>query len=155
MAGTPASSRGVTFAGARVKRAGAQTFTTGVQTSLTFDTEVFDTDGFHDNAVNPTRLTVPAGMGGTYLIGGSISWVGNATGIRALFVELNAGALLNICGVIQEPEAANAINQALATLYQLVAGDFVELRALQSSGGNLNDIVDEEAAPAFWLARLG
>lgn len=143
------------FAGARVTRAGAQTISNATQTSLTFDTEKFDTDGYHSNVTNNTRLTIPAGLGGTYLIGGSVSWIGNATGFRALWIEVNGDSARNICGDIYEPEAATAINQVVTTLYQLAAGDYVELRVFQNSTGNLDDIVDEEAAPIFWIAKVG
>lgn len=50
------------FFGALVKKAADQTaanYTT--PTAVTWDSEVYDTDAIHDNAVNPSRLTVPAG----------------------------------------------------------------------------------------------
>lgn len=53
--------------GCLVKKSADQTaanYTAPVK--LTFDTEVYDTDGFHDNVTNNTRLTVPAQLNGRY-----------------------------------------------------------------------------------------
>lgn len=47
------------FSGAAVKKSGDETtanYTT--QTAVTFDAEIFDTDGYHDNVTNNHRLTV-------------------------------------------------------------------------------------------------
>lgn len=41
--------------------------TTSSATTAPFDTEIFDTDGFHDTVTNNSRVTIPAGMGGKYL----------------------------------------------------------------------------------------
>jgi len=122
---------------------------------MTFNTEIFDTDGFHDNVTNNTRLTIPAGLGGWYMIGGSIDFLGNSAGRRVLFIELNADPARNIVGIKIPVLDANASSLNVDTLYQAVAGDFFELRALQNSGGDLDDIIDEEAAPIFWLAKVG
>jgi len=37
-------------------------------TDFNFTDEYFDTDGFHDNTTNNNRLTVPAGLGGLYIV---------------------------------------------------------------------------------------
>jgi len=39
----------------------AQNYAAGI--SIPFGAEQFDTDGFHDNVTNPSRLTIPAGLG--------------------------------------------------------------------------------------------
>lgn len=51
------------FSGAQVRMASdltGQNFTSA--TVIAFDQEVYDTDGYHDNAVQNTRLTVPSGV---------------------------------------------------------------------------------------------
>lgn len=59
-----AGSGGAAFVGVSVKH--STTYAGG--TVMPFDTESFDTDGFHDNVTNNSRLTVPAGLGGRYLV---------------------------------------------------------------------------------------
>lgn len=60
---TPAQVRTIIYNGAMVKKSADQTganYTTA--TALAFDAETYDDGGWHDNAVNNTRLTVPSGV---------------------------------------------------------------------------------------------
>lgn len=40
----------------------------GTSTAVAFNSETYDTDGYHDAAVNAARFTVPAGLAGYYVI---------------------------------------------------------------------------------------
>ncbi len=51
------------FKGALIKRTTNVAIASGVQTTLAWESEVYDTDGFADVVAQPTRLTVPAGKG--------------------------------------------------------------------------------------------
>lgn len=42
--------------------------------TVAWNQEFFDTDGFHDNATNNSRITIPSGKAGKYLIGCDIMW---------------------------------------------------------------------------------
>ena len=53
---------GGAFRGCRLYRASAQSVTTGSAQTLTWDTESFDTDTFHDNSTNNSRITIPSGV---------------------------------------------------------------------------------------------
>jgi hypothetical protein len=46
----------------------SQNLTSGVNTILTFTNEAWDTNTFHDNSTNTSRMTIPAGYGGKYLV---------------------------------------------------------------------------------------
>ena len=48
-----------TFNGAQVKKSSAQSTTAGGVTTITFDQENYDTNSYHDNSTNNSRLTVP------------------------------------------------------------------------------------------------
>jgi hypothetical protein len=63
---TPAS--GSTYVGCVLSKGSNQTITAGSYQAITFTTEDIDTDGFHSNATNTSRITVPTGKGGKYLI---------------------------------------------------------------------------------------
>ncbi len=47
---------------------GSVTYAANVEKILDATSEEFDTDGFHDNSTNPSRMTIPAGKNGKYLI---------------------------------------------------------------------------------------
>ena len=120
-----------------VTKGGVQTAATGTYLVMTFDTENFDSDGLHSTASNTSRITIPAGFGGVWRISGTAYFTANATGIRsALFVKNGAGAVL---GEDARP-AATGISTICkpSALLSLVAGDYVELWAYQTSGGNLD-----------------
>lgn len=50
-------------------------YTSGVALVLPFTTEDFDTNSFHDNVTNNSRITIPTGYAGKYLV--STTWRGN------------------------------------------------------------------------------
>lgn len=59
--GTIAS--GGAFRGCRLYKTAGQSLTAGsVDTLLTWDAEAFDTDNFHDNVTNNSRITIPSGI---------------------------------------------------------------------------------------------
>ena len=47
------------FNGAQVKKSSAQSTSAGGVTTITFDQENYDTNSYHDNSTNNSRLTVP------------------------------------------------------------------------------------------------
>lgn len=126
---------------------------TGNYQALTFDSERVDVGPMHDTTTNTGRLTVPAGGGGFYAIGGQIEFASNATGRRGIQIRLNGTTI-----IAREESAnlgANDHTCTVATVYQLVAGDYVELMGLQASGGNLNMLATSAYSPEFyahWLA---
>lgn len=52
-----------TIKGALVKKTGTQALSANTTTEIAFEAEEYDTDAFHDNVTNNTRLTVPSGVG--------------------------------------------------------------------------------------------
>jgi hypothetical protein len=91
------------------------------------------------NAANPTRITVPPGCGGRYTMHGNLILAASAAGtLRQLGIRLN-GATYIAAQDYRFSGAANT-NMAIPCLYQLDAGDFVELMVYQDSGGPLNAI---------------
>jgi hypothetical protein len=134
---------------ARVYNSGALTITTATTTTLTFDSERFDLGGLHSTSSNTARLTAP--VDGVYAIFGHIRWDNNATGVRELIVRLNGATII---AAEKDDAAGEAMGQSLATLYQLAAGDYVELRARQTSGGNLNVTATGNYSPEFGMHRV-
>lgn len=129
---------------------------TSTWTSVAFaGADRFDTNGFHDPASNNTRLTVPAGKAGKYLIGGHGAIVGNATGARACRLLLNGAT--RIGGEVLGSNAGASLTTRLNafTLYELAVGDYVEFQLWQDSGVSLNTENTANATCEFWMYRIG
>ena len=121
--------------------------------ALTFNTERVDVGPMHDTGSNTGRLTVPTGGGGLYAIGGQIEFASNSTGRRGIQIRLNGTT------VIAREETGNIGSNdhavTVSTVYQLAAGDYVELMGLQASGGSLNMLATAGYGLEFyahWLA---
>lgn len=109
---------------------------------LSFDTEVVDTDSMF--AATSTTITIQTA--GIYLVAGSATIALNATGIRALYLEINGA-------VVSEFDASgsgsvNFTPGTLSVVKSLAASDTVKLRAYQNSGGALN------ASAGAWLSAV-
>lgn len=138
--------------GARVYKAAAQGITTGVSTAIQFDTERFDSDAFHDNVTNNTRLTIPASMGGYYVFGAHIQFNASATGYRQVAIVVNATTSL---AVATTPAISGVdLNMSVAALYQLAATDYIETYVLQTNGSSINVNAATNYSPEMWIHRM-
>lgn len=142
-----------TSIGASAIRTTNQTISNSTATALSFDAELFDTDGFHDNSTNPTRMTIPAGLGGKYLLWSEAEWTGNTTGERLSYFQKNGVA--TAFGLVREtPGNTSDHDISMSYIMDLSAGDYVEAIYQQSSGGNLAIQTRSSAGPAFIIMRL-
>lgn len=136
---------------ANVSRSTAQSCSSGVQTTISFDTEMYDLRNMWSSGA-PTRLTVPSGMGGIYYIGGQLEFDPNGVGSRQ--------ALLLVNGAVVARQAGDNAGSGLPSRYNvsrdvaLNAGDYVELAAFQNSGGTLN-LNSTQRMPELWARRVG
>lgn len=137
----------------RVYHTSAQALANGTATALAFNSERFDTGSMHDTAANTTRLTAPSA--GKYLIIGHVRFAtsGDTTN-RSLWVRLNGTTAI---GEVEAPAGGGTqpLKMNVTTLYQLNAGDYVELVALQNTGGALNIDVIANSSPEFMMIRSG
>jgi hypothetical protein len=128
------------------------TIATSTNTYLSFD-NIVDTGGFY-SAGQPTRLTIPAGAGGRYLITAQIRWsVSSGSGQRDMRIVKNSNIDIgrDNDGLTTH---INAVYQSLAITRTLAAGDYVRLFVNQTSGGNL-DIQQDDDSPIFSIIRVG
>lgn len=94
--------------------------------------DLWDTDGFHDPSTNNTRITIPAGLGGLYLITASASWDATAAGVRQIVVETSNSGFY---GDNVQSGNATALRQLVSDVARLSAGEYLECKAFQNSGG--------------------
>lgn len=140
---------GSVFSGARLTRNGLQTIPnfTGTSTAIAFDLEDYDTDDYHDIAIDNDRLIVP--FDGFYRFTAMIRWGVNATGSRSSYI---AHSINGIIVSINHPTASGtlSIDQNMSIDYYMNSGEYVRLFVEQTSGGNLNIF-----SPALCVQRLG
>ena len=148
---TPAS--GTTFVGASVYKTASQTINNATETALTFNAEDYDTDAFHDNSTNNTRMTIPTGKGGRYLVTATSAFLNNATGQRTVYIYKNGSTLLNTA---QLPGVSGTIDAFVTTSYvvNVSAADYLEIKVFQNSGGTLTMFPDSSRT-AFQVSYLG
>lgn len=159
------------FIGARATRTATFAVTGATETNVPFDSEAFDTNGFHDIATNNTRLTIPAGVDFVEIIGALSSITGlendysawitkNGTtaypgvvgsGVRSLNgtrkgLSLSTGPLAVTEGDYFELRTNNFSAETLT-----IAGTFLSVKAL-SGGASAHSTVLVEATIAKTLA---
>lgn len=114
-----------------------QSINNAVLTALNLNSEDFDVGTMHDTAVNNTRVTIPSGQGGLYLLIGQASFATNSTGVRSVAFRKNGTTTLSQVQV----GADDGVSQSSVShshIVVLAAADYIELMAAQSSGGALN-----------------
>jgi hypothetical protein len=121
--------------------------------TLAFNTERYDTASIHDNATNNSRLTAP--VTGIYAVTAEVDWTPNATGTRELTLMKNGSTFI----ADDDRDGISVVfggqSQSVTAQVRLVAGDYVEVGVLQTSGGSLNVMSAGETSPEFsltWLA---
>ena len=127
----------------RIKQSTLQTLTTAVAAAVTFDASDEDTDAGHSNVTNNSRYTVQTGWAGLWEVSGVVSFASNATGKRSIDIRINGSTSGYTVGY---PPVNGATTQiGISALVRLVVGDYVELYATQTSGGNLNTDVTNKS----------
>lgn len=138
---------------ARVYSTVTQSIANNTTTVLTFDAERYDTDAFHDTAVNNTRLTVPAGLGGKYRITLLVSFAPHATGYRGASFRVNGSTFI----ADGKSAALSGVGTpvVLTAEWDMAAGDYVEATVRQTSGGALSTEALSAYTPEFSISRIG
>ena len=147
-----ASPSAASFVGASVKKTVAQVIANNTYVKVNFAAEFYDTDGFHDNSTNNTRLTIPSGKAGKYLLTAKAELeASNTTGIRQMLFYKNN----NIIFYQAAPASATLRFASDQTyVFDAAVGDYFELALYQSSGINL-DAYEGDYGNIFAITYLG
>jgi hypothetical protein len=107
-------------------------------TALNFNLETVDNFNIHSTSVNPSRLTINTAFGAALVnVTASVTWTASSSGYRNLFFQVD-GVLVE-----QGAQSTNAISsggtrQTISMMRELTVGQYVEVVAVQNSGGTLN-----------------
>lgn len=136
-------------AGCRVFNSVAFGTSNSAAADVTFDSESYDRQACHSTATNTDRITIPTGWSGLWEIGCHINWANNSAGGRRVEIWRNgAGPIAG--SEIPASASDDAPKHSVVTTYALVAGDFLKVTVLQSSGGSLNIVRTSDTSPCFW-----
>lgn len=124
------------------------TIPNATETAVTLNAERRDPYAMHSTVTNTSRVTVP--IDGFYEFGGHLSYDGaSSTGYRSLLLKVNGSTVAQ-----DERNAVTggvATTVSLATAYELTAGQYIQMFAKQSSGGDLDTLYIAGAAPELWV----
>jgi hypothetical protein len=112
-----------------------QSIATNTGTSILFDTEVIDTDGFHSNVTNTDRITIPAGKAGKYLVTAAITMAANSTGARVVNIAKNGTTAY---GMTFPATATGASFGTITFIVDLAVSDYITASMFHTAGTNLN-----------------
>lgn len=130
-----------------------QSIPNNTQTALNLDSEDYDVGGMHDTVTNNSRITIPTGQGGLYLIVAHVDFATNGTNARRCEIFVNGS---RIHRTVATPSASTGTAMQDVMIWPLAAGDYVEVYAFQNSGGNLNTghATEPVAANRLMVVRL-
>ena len=125
-------------AGALVKLTANQTIANSSNVVLSWGSESYDTDDYHDNSTNKSRLTVPSGVS-KVIVSGQARWDSNTSGTREILVWKNGssayeGRPFQHMGAQTYLTMQSFVSPVLA----VSPGDYFEMVAWQDSGGSRN-----------------
>ena len=124
----------------------------GEWTSLTFNSERWDTANLHETATNSGRLKAPAA--GKYYIFANITWESPiGSGLWGLRLQLN-GKTVIAEQTLPNTAAPFSISMSVGTVFALAAGDYVEAQVFQNSGNPLLIRHIPATSPEFGMARI-
>jgi hypothetical protein len=124
------------FVGAQLTKT-AQSVATGDYYAVTWDTEAFDTNTFHDNSTNNSRVTIPSGKSGYYRFSGIMTFASNSTGSRLVRIHKNGSNIVWV-GWLAGLAGGNETGVVFCHTLNATAGDYFELFVKQESGSGLN-----------------
>lgn len=121
----------------RVYNNAVQAIVTSTPSTLTFNSEAFDTNALHDTSSNTGRITVPTGGDGVWLFIASAQWSGATGGVQRL-LELRKNGTTIKAGSNVPPVASTAAAHQQAVIIDMVATDYMEARVTHDQGSNMN-----------------
>ena len=140
---------------ARVTATAAQSLTNNTVTKITFNTasatpdiDSYDPNGWFNNAND--RIVI--GQDGFYNISANVGFATNATSRRLVLIYVNG---VQREGVQVTASSAGTTLLSISTNVYLVADDYVEVHALQQSGGALNTVISAGVTPFLSVGRIG
>lgn len=138
--------------GAKVYHNTTQSIPDTTETTVAFNSEVYDTESYHDNSTNNSRLTIP--VTGRYKVGCLFTFASwDTSTARRLYAAFRVNGSTSH-RFIDFTLTASAPAWSAEIPLNLTAANYVELRVSQNTTASRN-ISANEAFTAFWITRIG
>lgn len=118
--------------GCKVYNSTTQSFNATTLTTITFDSEEYDTNVFHDTGSNTARLTAP--ITGKYCVKAGI-WYATTSGTNYVLLDKNAGAAYIRGGATAQNGGGSGI--FIVTDIALTAGDYITVVGYHTQAGSI------------------
>lgn len=142
----------MTHQGCRLTHSANQSIANSTFTTLTFDTESYDDGGYHSSGA-ATRITIPAGRGGKYVVFASGYFASGGGNQRFIRILLNGSS--NVLSAQVGVSGSITFASTVAGILLLAVGDYIEAQVFQDSGGALNVTANSAFSPLFGASYLG
>lgn len=134
-----------------------QAVPTGAWTAIDWADEIYDyTTPLHSTVTNPSRITIPADLGGVWRFDVNGAFDSNGTGVRGIGLRKNGtGTDSPTHGYVFKPNngAGNSWADDLGREVEMAEGDWMDVVAFQNSGGDL-DWLDATLGASSFTAHL-
>jgi hypothetical protein len=125
--------------------------------TITFNSELWDTNDFHSTESNTSRMIAP--ITGTYLITFNGRFASSSSGERFVYLRMNAnGNIANGTGIAYTSTATRVggyqTGVSATALYFLIAGDYIEAFVMQSSDVTLACTYSANDSPQLTMVLL-
>jgi hypothetical protein len=146
-----------TFVGCRAYASNDQNVANSTNVILGFNNENFDSNGFHDNSTNNSRMTIPTGYAGKYAVWANLAYSGNTSNNRVVDILKNGSI---VATTYSPAPTSNAISCWINLNMDLAVGDYIQVQTSQGSGSTLtvfgsSSLSPNQAATAFQITYLG
>lgn len=123
-----------TFSGFSGYGTGSLSVANATYTMITMNSELFDTDGFHSTSSNTSRMTIPAGKAGKYLINAAIYYEGYNGWTNSTMRLFKNGAAITTKQLFANGTTGGAYTFAHTQVVDAAVGDYFEIGVYQNTG---------------------
>lgn len=133
---------GATFVGAMAVASALQSINNATLTAIALaGTDQFDTDSIHNPSSNNTRMTIPSGQGGYYLVNAACPMedIGTSGNVR-LAITVNGSGNIKFSGFSGANDGV--VGNTVSGIVNVSAGDYIEMWIYQNGGSTINTAYD-------------
>jgi hypothetical protein len=129
-----AAAAAATFSGFSGTNSGGINAPTSTFVAMTMSSEQYDTDAYHSTSTNTSRMTIPSGKSGKFLVTASIRYQGGAGSDHETRVAIYKNGSIFTFNKFFARGGGSEINILIDTVLDLAVADYLEIYVYQNSG---------------------